>query len=64
MKNELEAKNSGNQAVCADTNDNPYNNKMRLELPNKTTHDDTNIDLAVTISYEDNSIIRTIKNYY
>ena len=27
MKNELGAKNSGNQAVCADTNDNPYNNK-------------------------------------
>ena len=64
MKNELGAKNSGNQALCADTNNTPYNNKMRLELPNKTTHDDTNIDLAVTISYEDNSIIRTIKNYY
>ena len=27
MKNELGAKISGNQAVCADTNDNPYNNK-------------------------------------
>ena len=27
MKNELGAKNSGNQAACADTNDNPYNNK-------------------------------------
>ena len=64
MKNELGAKNSGNQAVCADTNDNPYNNKMRLELPKDATHDGTNIDLAVTISYGDNSIIRTVKNYY
>ena len=64
MKNELGAKNSGNQAVCADTNDNPYNNKMRLELPKDATHDGTNIDLAVTISYGDNSIIKTVKNYY
>ena len=64
MKNELGAKNLGDQAACADTNYNSYDNKMRLELPNKTMHDDTNIDLAVTISYDDNSIIRTIKNYY
>ena len=34
MKNELGAKNSGNQAVCADTNDNPYNNKKHK---NRTT---------------------------
>ena len=27
MKNELGAKNSGNQAICADANDDPYNNK-------------------------------------
>ena len=31
MKNELGEKSSGNQAVCADTNDNPYNNKKHNE---------------------------------
>merc|ERR1712240_663382 len=43
-------------------NYNSYDNKMRLESTDKNTHgENTKIDSAVTISYNDNSKITTIK---
>ena len=46
MKNELGAKNSGNQAVCADANDDPYNNKehknRRTEISQYSAHREEN----------------------
>ena len=45
-KNEVGAKNSGNQAVCADANDDPYNNKehknRRTEISQYSAHREEN----------------------
>ena len=45
-KNEVGARNSGNQAVCADANDDPYNNKehknRRTEISQYSAHREEN----------------------
>ena len=53
IKNELGAKNSGNQAVCADANDDPYNNnkhKNRMTVISQYSADRKENDTTPSIN--------------
>merc|ERR1711867_87528 len=62
MENKLGAKTKEIRPHLPIPNYNSYDNKMRLESTDKNTHgENMKIDSAVTISYNDNSKITTIK---